>query len=224
MDSDKKTAQYLGIAFLIQIIAPIVSDLLLNPLIVDGNITETLIRISNNPLQLQASILIMMITVFGIATIGALMYIILQKENKPLATVAFGFYLIEASILAVSRISGFALFLVSKESVLNGHPAYLQSLGNLFLELQNFGFRLHMLPFAIGALMFYYLFYKSKVIPRNLAILGLIAAPTAILGSVMVLLGVDIPIIVFLPSLPFELLTGLWLIGKKVPDESVRKP
>ena len=224
MDSDKKTAQYLGIAFLIQIIAPIVSDLLLNPLIVDGNITETLIRISNNPLQLQASILIEMLTVFGITTIGALMYIILQKENKPLATVAFGFYLIEATILAVSRISGFALFLVSKESVLAGHPAYLQSLGNLFLELQNFGFRLHMLPFAIGALMFYYLFYKSQVIPRSLAILGLIAAPTAILGSVLVLLGVDIPIVVFLPSLPFELLTGLWLIGKKVPDESVQKP
>ena len=224
MDSDKKTAQYLGIAFLIQIIAPIVSDLLLNPLIVDGNITETLIRISNNPLQLQASILIEMLTVFGITTIGALMYIILQKENKPLATVAFGFYLIEATILAVSRISGFALFLVSKESVLAGHTAYLQSLGNLFLELQNFGFRLHMLPFAIGALMFYYLFYKSRVIPRSLAILGLIAAPTAILGSVLVLLGVDIPIIVFLPSLPFELLTGLWLIGKKVPDESVQKP
>jgi hypothetical protein len=75
-----------------------------------------------------------------------------------------------------------------------------------------------MLPFALGATMFYYLFFKSGFLPRLLSLWGLIAAPLALIGILFSLLGYDVPIFVFLPNLPFELGIGLWLLVKGIPQ------
>ena len=84
-----------------------------------------------------------------------------------------------------------------------------------------------MLPFALGATMFYYLFYKSGSIPRSLNYLGLVAASLALVGTLLNLFGFDLPLIVymvvFLPNLPFELGVGLWLLIKGGNDGSDTK-
>jgi hypothetical protein len=75
-----------------------------------------------------------------------------------------------------------------------------------------------MLPFALGATLFYYLFFKSGYIPRVLSLWGLIAASLALIGTPFVLLGYDVPMIVFLPNLPFELTIGVWLLVKGISE------
>jgi hypothetical protein len=177
-------------------------------------------NIANNAVQMRASIVFTMITAIGIVMIGVLMYVILKEQNRNIAIVAMGLYLLEAGILAASRIPAFALLRISQESVIAGHPDYLQALGNLFYESAEFGDWLHMLPFALGATMFYYLFYKSGFIPRALSLWGLIAASLALIGTPLVLLGYDVPMIVFLPNLPFELTIGVWLMVKGIRDDS----
>ena len=99
----------------------------------------------------------------------------------------------------------------------------MQALGNLFYESQSFGYDLHMLPFALGATLFYYLFFRSGFLPRVLSLWGLIAAPLALAGILFALLGYDVPIVVFLPNLPFELTMGVWLIVKGIRDGSEQK-
>ena len=126
----------------------------------------------------------------------------------------------EATVLAASRMPAFSLLRTSQESVIAGHPAHLQALGNLFYESQSFGYDLHMLPFALGATLFYYLFFKSGFLPRILSVWGLIAAPLALVGTLFVLLGYDVPLFVFLPNLPFELGIGIWLLIKGIRDGS----
>jgi hypothetical protein len=224
MNSDKNTVRLLGAAFLLQAVASAVSGLiLLQPLIVPGNITDSMTNIANNALQMRASIVVEMITAIGIVMLGSLLFVTLKKQNGNIALVALGLYLIEAAILAASRIAAFALLRISQESVIAGHPAYLQTLGNLFYEAQSFGYDLHMLPFALGATMFYYLFFKSGFLPRVLSLWGLIAAPLSLIGILFSLLGYDVPIFVFLPNLPFELGIGLWLIVKGIRDGSETK-
>ena len=224
MNSDKNTVRFLGAAFLLQAVASAVSNLiLLEPLIVPGNIIDSMINIANNALQMRASIVVEMITVIGVIMLGSLLFVTLKKQNGKIALVALGLYLVEVALLAVSRIAAFALLRISQESVIAGHPAYLQTLGNLFFELQDFGNWLHMLPFALGATLFYYLLYKSGFLPRALSLFGLIAAPLALVGTLVVLLGYDLPRIVFLPNLPFELGIGVWLLVKGIRDGSETK-
>ena len=58
------------------------------------------------------------------------------------------------------------------------------------------------------------------LIPRALALWGLIAAPLALIGTLIVLLGYEVPLWVFLPNLPFELTIGVWLLVKGVREDS----
>ena len=224
MSTGKNTVRLLGAAFLIQAVASAVSGFFLQrPLIVSGNIIDSMNNISNNVLQMRASIVVSMITAMGIVMLGALLFETLKKQNMKIARVAFGLYCIEAAILAASRIPAFSLLRISQESVLAGHPDHLQTLGNLFHDSAEFGDWLHMLVFAVGATMFYSLFFKSRFIPRGISIWGLVAAPLAIIGTVVVLLGYNVPIFVFLPNLPLELTMGVWLLVKGIRDGSESK-
>ena len=221
MNLDKNTPRFLGAAFLLQAVASLVGGLfLLQSLIVPGNIIDSMTNISNNTMQMRASIVVEMITAIGIVILGVLLYITLKKVSMKIALVGLGLYLIEAALLAASRIPAFSLLLISQESVIAGHPAYLQTLGNLFYESQSFGYNLHMLPFALGATLFYYLFFKSGFLPWVLSYWGLIAAPLALIGILFVLFGYNVPLIVFLPNLPFELTIGLWLMIKGIRNSS----
>jgi len=224
MNPDGNTPRFLGAAFLLQAVASLVSGLiLLQPLMVPGDITASMTNIADNPLQMRASIVVEMVTAMGIVMLGALLYMTLKKQSMNVALVALGLYLIEAGLLAASRMPAFALLRISQESVVAGRPDYLQTLGNLFLEAQDFGYSLHMLPFALGATLFYYLFFKSRFIPWLLSVWGLIAASLAFIGTLLALFGYDVPIVVFLPNLPFELTIGVWLMVKGIGDGSETK-
>ena len=220
MNTTKNTIRLLGAAFLLQAIAAVGWTILLGQLIVPGDITASMTNIANNPLQMRASIVLTMITVMAIVVMGSLLFATLRKQNGPIALVALGLYLIEVAVLAVSRIPAYALLRVSQESVATGHPAYLQTLGNLLFESADFGDWFHILPFAVGATLFYYLFFKSGYIPRPLALVGLIVAPLALIGTLLGLLGFDVPLAVLMPNLPFELSMGLWLLFKGISDGS----
>jgi hypothetical protein len=177
-------------------------------------IIDSMTNIANNTLPMRASIVGEMVAVIGIVMLGTLLFVTLKKQNGKIALVALGLYLVTAAIIAVSRIAAFALLRTSQESVIAGHPVYLQTLGNLFYELQEFGYFLHMLPYTLGATMFYYLFYKSGFLPRVLSLWGLIAASLAFIGSLFDHLGYNVPMLVFLPNLPFDLAIGAWLMVK----------
>lgn len=225
MNSDKKTPRFLGAAFILQAVASAAAGLiLLQPLIASDDIVDTMINFANNILQVRTGIVMEMITVVALVVLSVLLYVTLKKQNLKIAFVALGLRLTEVALLAVSRIATFALLYTSQAFVLEGHPAYLQTLGNLLYESQEFAYSLSMLFFTLGGTLFYYLFYKSRYIPRVLSLFGLIAAPLAFIGTVIELFGYVVPLVVFIPNLPFELTIGLWLIIKGISDGSDTKP
>ena len=69
----------------------------------------------------------------------------------------------------------------------------------------NSGYQLLMLPFCLGAILFYYLFYKSAMIPRALSLWGLAAVSLALIGAVSALVGHELSFAVYLPYLPLSL-------------------
>lgn len=217
MKTNNTTVKLLGAAFLFQAFASAIGMLVLkDPLIVSGDIIATMINISNHPVQMGLSNVIIVLTALGVACLGTLLYMVLKDQNETISRIALGFYLIEAAILAVSRIPAFSLIGISHESVMAGHPVYLQSLGNLCFQAADWGDWIHMLVFTVGASFFYSLFVKSKFIPRALSVFGLVAVSIGLIGTILVLLGINLPLFVFIPSLPFELGIGFWLLIKGI--------
>jgi len=221
MNSVNKTSRVLGAAFLLQAVTSLISGLILKQaLTVTGNISKTMINIANNALLMRASILGEIATAVGIIFLGAILFVTLRKQNEKMALVALGFYILEAALLAASRIAAFSLLRISQEYVMAGNPAYLQTLGNLAFESMNFGYTLLMLPFCLGAILFYYLLYKSGVVPRALSLWGLITVFLTLIGILSTVFGYPFLAYLSLPYAPFEFAIGVWILvkGIKIPE------
>jgi hypothetical protein len=211
------TLRLLGVAFLVQAIASAVSGLVLAPVDLLANsapddMAATMADIAANEWQLRASILGEMVTTGGIVALGGLLFVVLRQYGRNVARLAMGLYLVEAALLAMREVLVFALWWTSDESADQGATDTLLSQGAMLYETQAFAYSLHTLVFAAGATIFYVLFFRSGLLPRPLIVLGLIAAPLALVAQAVVVFGVDVPLILFLPNLPFELGAGLWLL------------
>jgi hypothetical protein len=229
MEITNKTSRYIGAAFLLQAIASLVSSFLMAPLIVPGNINASMTNLTKNAIQMRASILGELIAVIGIVMLGSLLFNALKNQNSHFAFVALGLYLLTATIIAVSRIASFSLLWVSQEFDIAAQPIYFQFLGNLFYELQEWGYFLHMLPYTLGALIFYSLFHQSGVLPRVLSLWGIMAASLAFTGTLFDHIGYSVPVLIFLPNLPFDFGMGFWLLFKGVQgsvahEQSINTP
>ena len=215
-----KISRVLGIAFLLQFITSVSSGLFLQPAwLVPGNISETMLKIADNPGLMKTNILVDMLTALGVIFLGAMLYVALRKHNEKIALIGLGFYILEGALLAASRSEAFSLLRISQEYVAAGSPAYLQMMANLALESMDFvGFTLHMLAFCLGGILFYYLLYKSGLVPRVLSLWGLITLLPLLVATVLVIFDYQVPEYVALPYFPFELVMGIWILVKGIPE------
>jgi hypothetical protein len=155
----------------------------------------------------------------GIIFLGAMLFVTLRKQNEKIALVALGFYLLETALLAVSRMATFSLIGISQEYVKAGYPAYLLTMGNLAFESMDFvGSTLHMLAFCFGGILFYYLLYKSGIVPRGLSLWGLITVFPCLIGTLLAIFDYQVPFLVYLPYAPFELVIAVWILVKGLKE------
>lgn len=218
------TLRFLGIAFLVQAIGSAVSGLVLAPVDLLANsapddMAATMADIADGDSLLRASIVGEMVTAAGIVALGTLLFAVLRRHGRNVAAIALGLYLVEAALLAMREVLVFALGSISEQAAANGVTEGLMVQATTLYEAQTFAYSLHTLVFAAGATIFYILFARSGLLPRVLIGLGLIAAPLALIGQTLVVLGIDVPLYVFIPNLPFELGAGLWLLLRTHPTE-----
>jgi len=223
MNSDKNTPRLLGAAFLFVMVASILSGLLLKSVVGSGSISDILVNISDNLTLMRISNVVGLVTSMGIVVLAVLLYIVLHKQNKIIALVALGWWLAEAISLAVSKIGLFALIPLSLEFVEAGAPAasYFQTLGDfLYSGVYQQGDNIHMLFYCLGGILWFYLFYRSRYIPRVISVLGLAIESLALIGMVLLLFAVSVNMFFFYPIIALELTIGLWLMVKGIRDGS----
>jgi hypothetical protein len=222
MNTVNRTSSVLGIAFLLQFVTSFSNGVFLkSALITPGSINESMIKIANNPFLMRAYILVDMLTALGIIFLGVTLFLALRKWNETIALVGLGFYILEAALLAVSRLEAFSLLGISQEYVTAGQPAYLLTMGNLAMESMDFGGgTLHMLAFCSGAILFYYLLDKSRIVPRVLSLWGLITVFPLLIGTLLVVFDYEAPIFLYVLYVPFELVIGVWILVKGINETS----
>ncbi len=220
MNTTHKVSRILGVAFLLQFVTSIVSGMLLRQSwSVSGDISASMIKIANNAALLQTNIIVDMLTALGVIFLGAMLFITLRKQNEKMALTALGFYILEASLLATSRLATFALLRFSQEFATTGQTAYLPLLGQIAFDSMDFvGSSLHMLAFIPGAVMFYYLLDKARIVPRVLSLWGLITVLPFVIGAPLAVMGYEVPMAVYVPYVPFELVIGIWILVKGVRE------
>jgi hypothetical protein len=228
MNSGKNTPRLLGAAFLLVFVASMLSGTLLSSAVGTGSISDNLVNIAENLTLMRISILVELVTSISIVVLAVLLYVVLHQQNKIIALVALGWWLAEAITLAVSKIGAFALIPLSLEYVKAGAPdsSYFQTLGDFFYYgFDRQGWAIHMLFFGLGGILWYYLFYRSKYIPRVLSVWGLAAVSLVSINVMLVLFdrSIELQMMLLAPYLVFEALIGPWLMVKGIRDGSETK-
>ena len=216
MNSNKNTPRLLGAAFLAVFVAS-VAAMVLPQTLLSGSMSDNLVNISNNLTLMRVSILVELVTSIGIVVLAVLLYVVLHKQNKIVALVALGWWLVEAATLAVSKVGTSALIPLSLEYVKAGAPdsSYFQTLGALLYGIDRWGYDIHMVFFSLGGILWYTLFLRSRYIPWLLSVWGIVAVSLALIGTVMVWFDTEI-IALVIPNGLFEVAIGLWLVVKGI--------
>ncbi len=222
MNTVNKAPRILGVAFLLQFVTSILSGTLLRQIwFVPGDINASMIKIASNAALLRANVIVDMLTALGVIFLGSMLFVTLRRQNEKMALTALGFYILEAALLATSRLATFSLLRFSQEFAGSGQPAYLPLLGQVAFDAMEFvGGNLHMLACCLGAVLFYYLLDKSRLVPRVLSLWGLITVLPFLIGTPLAIMGYEVPMAAYLPYIPFELVIGIWILIKGVKADA----
>ena len=223
MNPKRKTAIIVGVLFIIATVFSLIGTSLIGSVI---GAPDYLVNVSANKNQVILGVLFLLACAASVILIPAMMFPILKQHNEGIALGYFGLRIIEAMTFIVDAVSLLLLISLSQEYVKAGVPAasYFQTSGALLLAAHNWAFPLNPIVFGLGALMFYYLLYQSKLIPRWLSVWGLIGAPLVLALGLLGMFG-DILVYLALPIAVQEMVLAVWLIVKGFnPSSEPRQP
>jgi len=171
--------------------------------------------ISSNRAQIILGVLLEIIN--GIAYIGiaVLMFPILKKHFESLALGFVGFRIIEFVMQILADLSPLSLLNLSEEFLKAGAPesSIFQTMGASLLADRFWAFQMISITFGLGALFFYIILYKIKLVPRFISIWGLIGVTVVLANTILDMLGFP-PGNLGVLMLLNELFLGTWLIVK----------
>lgn len=164
-----------------------------------------------------------LITLAANVALIAVLYLILRQVNRAFALIAAFWWLIEGAVAAVTSLSSYAALLMLTGA--NSMP----ELARLLLTLDMAGNRVAALFFGLGSTMFCYLWFKSRYIPRALAVWGIISSlvPAIIPFTMMMMANMQGFYLrrarAGLPIISFEVIIGFWLLVKGIRSPRVEE-
>jgi hypothetical protein len=216
MNSTRKIAVNTGVIF---IIATLMGPILATPLTPDLTGTDYLTRVSAHPNQMAGAVLLWIISAFTSVGIAISLYPVLKERNSGLALGSVIFRTIESAFYMVVIVGLMSLVTLGQQFTTAGAAdrTSLQAIGDLLVSIRDHAGLLAVFAFCLGAFMYYYLLFQSRLIPRWLSGFGIVAIILIQVACVLALFSGNritsyIPLAA--PIAVQEMVLGIWLIVK----------
>lgn len=214
MDSYRKTAIIVGVLFLIATVIIIIGGIFSLSI----NEPDYLTAVSANQNQVTFGALLEIVAAAAVVGIPIAMFPILKKQDEGLALGYVGARIFEGLTIFLNTIILLSILALSQQFVNTVNPdvSYFQTSGAFLLALRERISILVDFPFPIGAVIFNYLLYKTKLTPRWIAILGIIGGALWFATAPLRMFGFTTEIMEFLafPIAAQEMILAVWLIVK----------
>jgi Domain of unknown function (DUF4386) len=211
----RRTARIAGWWWVLTFLTSIPALLLYDPLLNDSNFilsagTETRIQLG--------AVLEVGLVISGIAT-AVVMYPVLKRQSQSIALGYVACRIVESCMIAVGIVS--VLSVLTLRDDLAANAAGLGTVGQSLVAVHDATFLLGP-AFCAGfgnGLLLGYLMYTSGLVPRRMALIGLIGGPLSLVGATFVLFGAweqtsATQLLFTLPEAVWELSLGIYLIVK----------
>jgi hypothetical protein len=214
MKSNKKTGRLVGLLFLIIFATGItVYQILQGPVLFsDDFLTAT----SANSNEIIISILLLFLSGITSVVIAAILLPIFKKYSITLALLYFAFNIVGFIAISIDNISVLSMLELSQEYTKNGtdNSDILKTFGNVFYKRHWWTHYLSLLISCFPVFILYYTLYRSKLIPKIISIVGIIAAILMFVEILSSIFGHSISMNMLLPIGLIQLFLPLWLIIK----------
>ncbi len=218
MSSTRKTALIAGALFVITFLTSIPAALLLYTPVLDH--ANCIVGAgADTHVALGAFLEVLLI----VANVGSavVLFPVLKRQNESLALGYVTARVIESTFIAIGIVSLLAIVTLRKDVGGAGSAGSLVPVGRSLVAIHDWTFLLGP-GWIVGVgngLILGYLMYRSGLVPRRMAMLGLIGGPLIILSGTAVLFNVIQPgsapqVIATIPEFIWELSLGIYLMVK----------
>jgi hypothetical protein len=220
MNTYRNTAIITGILFIVATAAGLLGNALIGSIV---GAPDFLVQIAANENLVVVGALLAFVAAAGSAGIAISLYPVLRKHSEGLALGSVGFRFIEGVFYLVSVLGLLSLLSLGQEYVNAGPqsaPA-IQVMGELIVSVRVWaGFVLGVIAFCLGAGMYYFILYRSRLIPRWLSCWGLAGLVLLFSMTMSIAFGEKISgpsgtqILLAIPLALQEMTLAVWLIVK----------
>ena len=214
----RKTAAIVGALFIIATVTAISAMVLLGTSLDEPDYLVDLPDIEN---KVVGAVMLELVLAGSLIGIGALMFPVFKKHGEGLAQAYYGIRMVEAIFIIVASVCLLLMLTMGGDYAAgNLDLEGIEAMGALLMGLREWAFVIGTLVFlGLGAVTLNYLFYVSRLIPRWLAIWGIIGGAGVLVYGVFALFGHDIDSFsaVSLLAAPIavqEMVFASWLIIK----------
>jgi len=219
MSPSRRTALYAGIWYALTFITSIPALLLYDPVL---NNTNYILGAGDDTRIQLGALLEIGLAISGIAT-AVVFFPVLKRQSESAALGYVASRTVESILILVGVIS--LLSVVTLREDVGGpgatDPATLEIAGRSLVAIKDWTFLLGP-AFCAGlgnGLVLGYLMYTSGLVPRRMALLGIIGGPVSVAGAIAVLFGAweqtdPIQLLLTLGEIAWELSLTVWLIVK----------
>jgi len=213
MDTNRRLAVVAGALFLIATVADIISRVAFVTPILDA--PDYLAKIAANENQILIGAVLLFIGAVAASGIALALYPVLRKQSEALAIGSVGFRLIEGALYLGIVVCLLVLVNLSQDSSAAGSSAAVVKAARDALG------EVAVMAFGLGGLMYYWVFYRSRLVPRWLSAWGLLAVISLMVSGLLVMLGViesmsPPQLVLALPIALQEMVLAVWLIAKGI--------
>jgi hypothetical protein len=219
MNPNRRIAVVAGVLWIIATVADLISRVVLVQPILGA--PDYLTKISANDNQVLLGALFLFMGAVAASGIAIALYPVLRKHNVGLALGSVGFRLIEGALYLGIVVCLLSLVALSQESANAGAPApsAFQVQAALLMAARDSLSQVSVLAFGLGALMYYWVFYQSRLVPRWLSAWGLVAIPLVMVSMLLVMFRLiesfsPPQLVLALPIFLQEMVLAVWLIAK----------
>jgi len=209
----RTTARIVGVLYLAGMVVGIAGNLFIQSIL---RTPDQLSTIAASSALLAMGAVLWLSTVAGDAAHGILMFPVLKPHSERAAVGYLGARIIDATFIAVMALLILIQIPVGIEYLNAGSSdtSYLQALSAVLTQANLYAYEFAMITVGVAGLILSFMFYRTQLVPRFLAIWGLIGYAILLLGSVLQVLGLNLNSIHAIPGGLWELFIGVWLIAK----------
>jgi hypothetical protein len=151
---------------------------------------------------------------------GVLFFPILEKHGKRTALGFLAAVIVEVVLLDVGVLALLMIVPLSSQHGIGAGVA--QSFGSLAVQANTMAYQVAEMSLAVGSVFLCLLLFRTQLIPRWLAISGLIGYPILLVGAIAEVSGLHIGLVLTIPGIFFELGLPFWLFTKGFQPEVYR--